>query len=74
MNNEELVEQMHHEVTGHFKPKVLEKRVLVDPVEAEKLYNCFRDIAKRPVNVPSDYECTQIRAHQRMRQCGKGVP
>jgi hypothetical protein len=52
MIDEDLVEQTRHEVTEHFEPKVPEKRVPVDPVEAENLYNCLSDIAKRPVNLP----------------------
>jgi hypothetical protein len=67
MTDEELVEQTRQEVTGHFKPKVPEKRVQVDPVEAEKFYNCLSDIAERLVKLPSDYDRTLIKAHQRMR-------
>jgi hypothetical protein len=74
MIDEELAEQMSHELTEHFKPKVPEKRVPVDSIEAEKFYNCLRNIAKRPVKLPSDYDRMLIRALQRMRQSGKAVP
>jgi hypothetical protein len=63
MADEELAEQTRQEVTEHFKPKVPEKRVPVDQVEAEKFYNCLSGIAKRPVNLPSDYDRTLIKAH-----------
>jgi hypothetical protein len=74
MTDEELAEQTHHELIEHFKPKVLEKRVPVDPIETENFYNCLSDIAKRLVKLHSDYDRTLIKAHQRMRQSGKGVP
>jgi hypothetical protein len=74
MTDEELAEQTSHELTEHFKPKVSEKRVPVDSIEAEKFYNCLSDIAKRPVKLPSDHDRMLIRAHQRMRQSVKGVP
>jgi hypothetical protein len=73
MTDEELPKQTHHELIEHFKPKVPEKRVPVDLVEAENFYNCLSDIAKRLVKLPSDYNRTLIKAHQRMRQSGKGI-
>jgi hypothetical protein len=74
MTHEELAEHTCPELTEHFKPKVPEKRVPFDPVEAEKFYTCLSDIAKRLVKLPSDYDRTLIKVHQRMRQSGKGVP
>ncbi|RLM64453.1 transposon protein, putative, CACTA, En/Spm sub-class [Panicum miliaceum] len=71
---EELTQHVRKDVTDHFKPKVPEKRVPVDPVEAEKFYNCLSNIAERRVKLPSDFDRTLIKAHQRMRQSGKGVP
>jgi hypothetical protein len=52
MTDEELAQQTRHELPEHFKPKVLEKRVPVDPVEVEKFYNCLSDITKRRVKLP----------------------
>jgi hypothetical protein len=63
LTDKELVEQTRQEVTKHFNPKVLEKRVPVDPVEVEKFYNCLGDIAKRPIELPSHYDRTPIKAH-----------
>jgi hypothetical protein len=60
MTDKELAKQTQHQLTEHFKPKV-------KAIKIEKFYNCLSDIGKRPINLPSDYDCT-------LRQSGKDVP
>ena len=43
MTAEELWEEVDHEVKEHFKPKVPEKRVPVDPHIAANVYKCMNN-------------------------------
>ena len=54
MIEKELRESVQQEVTKHFKPKVLEKRVPIDPKIAEKVYACLNNPTP-PKKLPSDY-------------------
>ena len=72
--DEEMREIVQKEVTDHFKPKVPEKRVLVDPQKARKVYTCLNN-PPPPKKLPSDYNRMLIKAHQqRNKKCGKTVP
>jgi hypothetical protein len=41
---------------------------------AAKLCDSLSDAAKRRVKLPSDFDHTLIKAHQKMKKCGKTVP
>jgi hypothetical protein len=69
MTKEELAEHTHQEVIDHFKPKVPEKRVPIDAMLAAKFYDNLSDAAKRQVKLPSDFDRTLIKAHQKMKKC-----
>jgi hypothetical protein len=56
-------------VIDHFKPKVPEKRVPIDAMLAAKFYDNLSDAAKRQVKLPSDFDRTLIKAHQKMKKC-----
>jgi hypothetical protein len=74
MTYEEAKEHSRRAVKDHFKPRSPEKRVPIDVEPATKfLTNLkFRRNGKR--KLPSDYDRTLIKAHQKMRQSGKGLP
>jgi hypothetical protein len=74
MTNEELAEHTLQEVIDHFKLKVPEKRVPIDAMLAAKLYDNLSDAAKRRIKLPSDFDRTLIKSHQKMKKCGKTVP
>ena len=46
----------------------------VDPVQAEKFYTCLSAIAKRKVNLPSDYDYTLIKPQKNRIESGKTIP
>ena len=74
MTAEELWEEVDHEVKEHFKPKVPEKRVPVDPEVAAKVYTCLNNLLGLK-KLSSDYDRTLIKAHQqRNKKCGKTIP
>jgi len=61
-------------VKEHFKPKVPEKRVPVDPEIAAKVYSCLNS-PPGPTKLPSDFDRTLIKAQQqRNKKCGKTIP
>ena len=65
---------MDHQVKDHFKPKVPEKRVPVDPQIAAKVYSCLNN-PPGPTKLPSDFDCTLIKAYQQSnKKCEKTVP
>jgi len=71
---EEMREVVQKEVIDHFKSKVPEKRVPVDPQIAAKVY-AYLNNPPPPKKLPSDYDRTLIKAHQqRNKKCGKTVP
>ena len=74
MTQEEMREAVQKEVTDHFKPKVPEKRVPIDPQIAAKVYACLNN--PPPLKkLPSDYDRMLIKAHQqRNKKCGKTIP
>ncbi|PVH36063.1 hypothetical protein PAHAL_7G347000 [Panicum hallii] len=74
MINEELAEHTRQEVIDHLKPKVPEKSVPIDAMLVAKSYNSLSDTAKRRVKLPSNFGRTLIKAHQKMKKCGKTVP
>ena len=58
----------------HLKPKVPEKRVLVDPQIVAKVYACLNN-PPGPKKLPSNFDHTLIKAHQqRNKKCGMTVP
>ena len=59
----------------HFKPKVQEKRVLVDREIAVKVYSCLNN-PPGPKQLPSDFDRTLIKAQEQRKnkKCGKTVP
>ena len=73
MTQEETREAVKKEATYHFKPKVPEKRVPVDPQIAAKVYSCLNN-PPGPTKLPSDFDRTLIKAHQhreKKKKCGK---
>ena len=54
MTDEEIKEEVECKVKEPFKPRVLEKRVPVDPKVATKVYACMNN-PPRPKIVPLDY-------------------
>jgi hypothetical protein len=74
MTQEETKEAVQKEVIDHFKPKVPEKRVPVDPQIEAKVYACLNN-PPLPKKLPSDYNRMLIKAHQqRNKKCEKTVP
>ncbi|KAG2598127.1 hypothetical protein PVAP13_5KG370600 [Panicum virgatum] len=75
LTQEELDEEVDREVKDHFKPKVPEKRVLVEPQIAAKVYSCL-NYPPGPTKLPSDFDRTLIKAQQQRKnkKCGKTVP
>ena len=63
LTQEELDEEVDREVKEHFKPKVPEKRVPVDRQIAVKVYSCLNN-PPGPTKLPSDFNCTLIKAQQ----------
>jgi len=70
---EELTEEVDREVKEHFKPKIPEERVPVDPQIAAKVYKCMNN-PPAPIQLPSDFDRTLIKAQQRNKKCEKTVP
>ena len=64
------MEEVDREVKEQLKPKVPEKRVPVDPQIASKVYKCLNN-PPAPIKLPSDFDRTLIKAHQRNKKCGK---
>ena len=58
---EELTEEVDREVKEHFKPKIPEERVPVDPQIAAKVYKCLNN-PQSPIQLPSDFDRTLIKA------------
>ncbi|RLM75701.1 transposon protein, putative, CACTA, En/Spm sub-class [Panicum miliaceum] len=74
MTDEEMTAEVDHQVKEHFKPKVLEKRVPVDPEVAAKVCACLNN-PPAPKKLPSDYDRMLIKAQQKnQKKCGKTVP
>ena len=63
LTQEELDEEVDREVKEHFKPKVPEKRVLVDREIAVKVYSCLNN-PSGPKQLPSDFDCMLIKAQE----------
>ena len=61
LTQEELDEEVDRQVKDHFKPKVPEKRVPVDPQIAAKVYSCLNN-PPGPAKLPSDFDRTLIKA------------
>ena len=58
----------------HYKPKVPEKRVPIDPQIAAKVYACLNN-PPPPNKLPLDYDRTLIKAQEkRKKKCGKTIP
>ena len=66
LTQEELDEEVDRQVKDHFKPKVPEKRVPVDPQIAAKVYSCLNN-PPRPTKLPSDFDRTLIKAQQQRK-------
>jgi hypothetical protein len=56
LTDEELMEHKRQAVKGHFKPRSPENRVPIDAELASKFLTNLSDIAKRKVQLPSDYD------------------